>query len=425
MVFVAKKPGSFEKLKALGQVARFDVCGFPSIFIGKGKKRYLRGESSPLNGLRPASPKPKLINSYIARKFQRFKFIYPAVGKGGRCVRLFKVLQSNACDGNCFYCANRRDRDFQRISFSPQELARLFIQYYERGAVDGLFLSSAISESADKSEERMSKTLQILRYKYGYRGYIHYKILPGTTESLIEEASHLADRLSINLEAPDARHLARLSPTKDFSSELLAGLRKIARLNGEKPLKAGITTQLVIGAAKETDREILNFSSRLYREYKLWRVYYSAFMPIVDTPLEEIPPCPPLREFRLYQADFLLRRYGFTPEELPFDEDGSLPQKYDPKLGWALRNPDKFPIEVNKADFEELLRVPGIGRISAQRIVENRKMNKLGKLEDLRITGAVISRARNFVTLDGKFFPTLKKGEKEEANQQLFLWEEI
>lgn len=395
MTYLIKKPDSSAKLKILGEVARFDVCGFPSIFAPKQKK------------------------------FQRFKFIYPAVGKKGSCVRLFKVLQSNACEGNCFYCANRKDRDFQRINFSPDELARLFIQYYRKRLVDGLFLSSAIYGSANQSEEKMLTTLRLLRYKYGYGGYIHYKVLPGTDEALIKAAAHLTDRLSINLEAPNEKYLAQLSPTKKFTSDLMGGLAKIARLNQEKPLKAGVTTQLVVGAAKETDREILSLSDKLYQNYKLWRVYYSAFMPIIDTPLEGMPSCPPLREYRLYQADFLLRKYGFTPEELPFEKDGNLPQEYDPKLAWALKNKDKFPLKVNKADFSELLRVPGIGRISARRIVESRKLEKFSRLDQLKPTGAVIGRARNFLTFEGRFYPTPKEKTTSKVNEQLFLWEEL
>jgi len=395
MTYLIKKPDSSAKLKILGEVARFDVCGFPSIFAPKQKK------------------------------FQRFKFIYPAVGKKGSCVRLFKVLQSNACEGNCFYCANRKDRDFQRINFSPHELAKLFIQYYRQRLVDGLFLSSAIYGSANQSEEKMLATLQLLRDKYGYGGYIHYKVLPGTDEALIKAAAHLADRLSINLEAPGEKYLARLSPTKKFTRELMGGLEKIARLNQEKPLKAGITTQLVVGAAKETDREILNLSGKLYQIYKLWRVYYSAFMPIKDTPLEGMPPCPPLREYRLYQADFLLRKYGFTPQELPFKKDGNLPQEYDPKLAWALKNKDKFPLEINKADFSELLRVPGVGRISAKRIMESRKLEKFSRLDQLKKTGAVLRRARNFLTLEGRFYPAPKEKTTTRVNEQLFLWEEL
>jgi len=393
--YVIKKLDAYSKLKILGEVARFDVCGFPSVFTGKN------------------------------RKFQRFKFIYPAVGKKGHCVRLFKVLQSNACEGNCFYCSNRKDRNFQRISFTPDELAKLFLQYYSKGLVDGLFLSSAINRSADQSEERMLKTVQLLRTRHGYRGYIHYKVLPGTDESIINTAARLADRLSINLEAPSAKHLAELSPSKNYVSDLLGGLEKIVRVNRQKPLKAGITTQLVVGAAKETDREILNLSGRLYQGYKLWRVYYSAFMPIMDTPLDNLSPCSPLREYRLYQADFLLRRYGFTPQELPFEKNGNLPQDHDPKLAWALRHEDKFPVEVNKVDFHELIRVPGIGRISARRIVETRKQGKFTRLNQLRRTGVVTARARNFLTLQGRFCGGGETKATHQINEQLFLWEEL
>ena len=389
MTYLLRKPDSSEKLKILGEVAQFDVCGFPSIFTRKKKKS------------------------------ERFKFIYPAVGQKGSCVRLFKVLQSNACEGNCFYCANRKDRDFPRVDFSPQELARLFIKYYEKRLVDGLFLSSAICGSTNQSEEKMLQTVQLLRYKYGYRGYIHYKILPGTAESLVEAAARLVDRLSINLEAPGEKYLAQLSPSKKFTSELVRGLEKIARINQEKPLKAGLTTQLVVGAAKETDREILSLSDKLYQNYKLWRVYYSAFMPILGTPLEGLPPCLPLREYRLYQADFLLKGYGFTPQDLPFEKDGNLSQEHDPKLAWALKHPEIFPLEVNKADFIELLKIPGIGKISARRIVETRNQEKFTRLDQLKKTGAVIGRARNFLTLQGKFYPTPKEKASSRINEQL------
>jgi putative DNA modification/repair radical SAM protein len=395
MTYLIRKPDGFAKLKVLGEVAKFDVCGLPSIFAKKQKK------------------------------FERFRFIYPAVGERGRCVRLFKVLQSNACQGNCFYCANRKDRDFPRVTFTPEELARLFIQYHSRGVVDGLFLSSAIAPSPQKSQESMLKTLQIIRQKYAYKGYAHFKILPGTDEFLIGEAGRFADRLSINLEVPSERYLAKLSPTKSFSGKLLKGLKSIAELNKEKPLKAGITTQLVVGAAGETDREILNLSDSLYRNYKLWRVYYSAFMPILDTPLESRPPCLPLRELRLYQADFLLRWYGFSPEELPFSREDYLSLEQDPKLAWALKNPDRFPIEVNKADFWELLRVPGIGRISARRIVERRMKERITRLSELSKMGTVVKRARQFITLEGRFFPTSPEIPVDEKDKQLFLWEEL
>lgn len=393
MIYLLKKPGTWEKLKILGSTARFDVCGVPSLIRYKGKK------------------------------FQRFKFIYPAVGKRG-FVRLFKVLQTNFCEGNCYYCANRKDRNFIRINFSPEELARLFINYYRKGLVDGLFLSSAIYGSPTRSQEETFKTIWLVRKKYGYRGYIHYKVLPGSDEALIEKCTDLVDRLSINLEAPSPNYLEKLSPTKNFSDELLSGLIKISRINRERPLKAGITTQLVVGAAGESDKDIIGFSYSLYRKYNLWRVYYSGFMPIEDTPLEDVPPCPPLREFRLYQADFLLRGYGFKVEEMPFEKNGNLPRDKDPKLAWALSHPEKFPVEINKADYWELLRVPGIGRISAKRIVKMRRENKITSLEELRGTGAVIKRARNFITINGKFYP-LEKRDNDTRSSQLFLGEEI
>jgi len=392
MAYLLKKPTSEEKLQILGKTAQFDVCGIPGLFARKSKK------------------------------LQRFKFIYPAVGKGG-CVRLFKVLQTNCCEGNCFYCANRKDRNFVRISFSPDELARLFIQYHRRGLVDGLFLSSAIHGSAIRSQEETFKTLYLVRKKYGYKGYIHYKVLPGSEDSLIEKCASLADRLSINLEAPSPHHLSKLSPTKDFSEQLLAGVEKIFALNRKNPLKAGITTQLVVGAAGESDKEIVTFSHFLYRNYNLWRVYYSGFVPIKDTPLENTPACHPLREVRLYQADFLIRKYGFSPEELPFQKNGNLPREKDPKLAWALSHPEKFPLEINKADYWELLRVPGIGRISARKIIMKRREGKITSLEELKATGCVVKRARNFITLNGKFFPSSENGK--DLDQQLFLLEEI
>jgi len=397
MLYLLKKPVLDDKLRILGSTAKFDVCGLPTLFVRRQRDK----------------------------KFQRFSFIYPAVGKGG-CVQLFKVLQTNCCEGSCYYCANRKERDFTRISFSPDELARLFIQYHQKGLVDGLFLSSAIHNSPLHSQEETFKTLWLVRKKYNYKGYIHYKVLPGCEESLIEECAAFADRLSINLEAPSSHHLAKLSPTKNFSKQLLSGLRKISEINKRKPLKAGITTQLVVGAAGETDKDIINFSYLLYKNYNLWRVYYSGFVPIKDTPLESLPPCPPVREFRLYQADFLLRGYGFSPDELPFQRNGNLPQDKDPKMAWALAHPERFPIEVNRAEYWELLRVPGIGKISAKRIIKKRRESKISTLDELKALGVVVKRARNFITLKGKFYPSSKNEKDEEENicPQLFLWEE-
>ncbi|MCD5390527.1 radical SAM protein [candidate division NPL-UPA2 bacterium] len=392
--YIARRLDGASKLKLLGARAQYDVCGYPSIF-SQNKKRPLR-----------------------------FNFIYPAVGEGGRCTRLFKVLQTNICQGNCFYCANRRYRDFPRLSFKPEELARLFMENYRKGVVEGLFLSSAIYRNPDHSQEETLKTIKILRHKYCYQGYIHYKILPGVDTDLIKEASKLSDRLSINLEAPGEKFLKNLTPTKKYE-KLLSQLKEIARIDRVHPLRAGITTQLVVGPGGEADRDILNLAHRLYQDHRLWRVYYSGFTPLRHTPLENNSPCSPWREARLYQADFLLRKYRFSSGELLFDEEGNLPHDIDPKLAWAREHPDVFPIEVNKAGFWKLVRVPGIGRLSARRILEVRRSSKIKDLTELKKLGAVVKRARNFITLNGRFFPKKEALVEKRLKEQLFLWEEI
>jgi len=388
-----KKQNLHHKANLLGELAGFDVTGFPLAIFPK---------------------------KHIARS----SLIYPAAGQKGECINLFKVLQTNFCENNCFYCVNRKDRGCPRIEFAPQELASLFLEYYKKRWVKGLFLSSAINVSPNASQEKMLETLKILRQRYNYQGYIHCKILPGVDTGLIEATGRLADRLSMNLEAPNQKCLSELSADKNFHRELLDGLKKIASFHGKHPLKGGVTTQLVVGAANEGDKEILSLSHNLYRGHNLRRVYYSAFTPVEDTPLENLRPCPPLREFRLYQADFLLRKYNFTPEELIFDEKGDLYLDKDPKLVWALSNIDRFPVEINKALFEELIRVPGIGRISARKILDIRKNTKLKELEQLKKLGTVVKRARKFITLNGKFYPAKKELEPE-IDKQLFLWEEI
>jgi len=384
---------SHHKANLLGELAGFDVTGLPVAIFPK---------------------------KHIARS----SLIYPAAGERGECVNLFKVLQTNLCENNCFYCVNRKDRGCPRVEFAPQELASLFLEYYKKGWVKGLFLSSAVNVSPNASQEKMLETLRILRHQHNYRGYIHCKILPGVESGLIEATGNLANRLSLNLEAPNQSCLSILSPDKNFHQELLGGLKKIAHFNHTHPLKAGVTTQLVVGAAEDNDREILSLSEKLYRDYDLRRVYYSAFSPVEDTPLENFRPCPPLREFRLYQADFLLRKYNFTADELIFDRKGNLYLDKDPKLAWALNNIERFPVEINKASFEELLRVPGIGRISAKRIIHLRKTTKLKELEQLKKLGVVAKKARRFVAVDGKFYPG-EEEPKPEIDKQLFLWEEI
>ncbi|MCM8792176.1 MAG: radical SAM protein [Candidatus Omnitrophica bacterium] len=383
-----------KKLFNLGKLSRFDVTGMVRLF---GLKPYLK--DAP--------------------------FIYPAVGFKGNCINLFKVLQTNLCRYNCFYCSNRQSRKCLRLSFSPYELASLFLHFYKKGWVDGLFLSSAIYPEPNKAQENMYITLNIIR-KAGFKGYIHTVILPGVEDYLIKKVAQLSDRLSLNLETVDERYLSKLSPDKKFKNELLEGLKKLSFLNREKPLKGGITTQLVVGVAGETDEETLSLADKLYKRLFIDRVYYSGFTPVKDTPLEGKPACSSLREARLYQADFLLRRYGFKLEELVFDKEGNLYKELDPKLVWAKKHPENFPVEINTAEKEKLLRVPGIGLISCERIIKIRKGKRFRVLEDLRKLGVIVSKARNFITLNGRFYPALKKEVVPLSKEkQLFLWEEL
>lgn len=383
-----------EKLKTLGELSRFDVTGLPHLFNPYG---YLR-------------------NAH---------FIYPAVGFKGSCVNLLKVLQTNLCQYNCFYCANRRDRNCKRLAFKPEELTSLFFYFYKRHWVEGLFLSSAISPDANKAQERMLITLKLIR-NAGFKGYIHAVILPGVDEALVEETGGLSDRLSLNLEAPNQKYLSCISPSKDFKQQLLRGLEKISYFHKNYHLKAGVSTQLVVGATKESDKEILSLSEGLYKNLLLDRVYYSGFTPVNDTPFANKPACNSLREARLYQADFLLRGYGFKVEELIFDKEGNLFLNQDPKFVWAKVHPENFPVEINRATKEQLLHVPGIGRISCQRIIKERKRTRLLRLEDLKKLGVVISRARNFITLAGKIYPSKEKSKiPNYKEKQLFLWEEL
>lgn len=387
------KESKKEKLELLGEIASFDVSGLPMVFSS-------------------------------GKSFSGHHFIYQAAGERGNCVNLFKVLQSNFCENNCLYCVNRKDRNCLRVEFEPRDLATLFYNYYRKRWVNGLFLSSAIHHNPNQSQEKMLATIEILRKQFGYKGYIHCKILPGVDEGFINSIGKLVTRLSLNLETASATCMAKLSPEKSYESELMGGLKKLATFNKKSPLKAGVTTQVIVGGAGESDQEILTLTQKLYSEYHLRRVYYSGFIPVERTPLENKPACPPLREVRLYQADFLLRRYNFKAEELIFDKGGYIDLNDDPKTSWALHNLDKFPIEINTAGFEELIRVPGIGRITAGRIIDLRQETKLNDLEKLRKLAPGVRRAQSFITIDGKFYPAQPKV-KPQLNQQLFLWEEI
>ncbi|MFN3966166.1 MAG: putative DNA modification/repair radical SAM protein [Endomicrobiia bacterium] len=349
------------------------------------------------------------------------KWIYPAVLPDGQTIPILKILLTNLCSNKCKYCVVSTNRVQESTSFRSDELAKVFISMFQKKLVKGIFLSSGIGVDANKTMDEMIKTAEIIRNKYFFKGYIHLKILPGVTPAHIEKAIQLADRISINLEAPSAARLNKIAESKNFNSliqsiqlidKILARYNQNASHNQFYKRKTQ-TTQFVVGAADESDKEILLTVSELYKKYNLWRAYFSAFQPIEGTPLENHSPVPLLREHRLYQADFLLRKYNFKFDEIFFDKDGNLPFEKDPKTVWALNHLEMFPLEINKADYSQLIRVPGIGPISAKRIISLRRKNKFRSLEELKQTGAVIERARDFLLFDGRFFKKQKQIELE------------
>jgi len=328
--------------------------------------------------------------------------IHNAVMPNGKRIALLKTMLTSACERNCTYCAFRQGRDFCRATFTPDELAGLFMRLYRKGIAEGLFLSSGLAGGGPRIQDRLIATAEILRRRYEFKGYIHLKVMPGAERDQIMAAMRLADRVSVNLESPNAERLAQLAPRKFFVEELLQRLRWIEEIRrGEPGRWPSSTTQFVVGAVDESDVELLTTTEYLHRQVGLARAYFSGFAPVPDTPLENRPPNPPLREHRLYQSSFLLRDYGFTVEELPFGPGGNLPLESDPKLAWARLHLACAPIEVNTASRRDLLRVPGIGPTGAERILRERRRGRLRDLTDLRKIGVITKRLAPFVLLDG------------------------
>ncbi len=325
-------------------------------------------------------------------------------GPGGRALPLFRVLMSNQCAWNCPYCPLRAGNDTPRADLTPDELAKLFLPRAGSGAAQGLFLSSGVAGDVQAANGRMIDGVEHLRRRHDYRGYIHLKLLPGASDTEIARAAQLADRLSINLEAPSAARLARISPERDWARDLIGPLAQARAWQRAGRLPAGLATQFVVGASGESDRELLATAAWLYRELELRRVYFGAFRPAPGTPLADRPPTPFVREQRLKEADWLVRFYDFAPAELPFDDAGDLPLHHDPKLAWALAHPEHFPVELNTADEALLLRVPGLGPVSVRRILRLRREHRFRAPEHLAALGGAARRAGDFVTLDGRFF---------------------
>ena len=338
----------------------------------------------------------------------------------GRCVTLLKVLLTNRCVYDCAYCVNRRSNETVRAMFTPEELADLTVQFYRRNYIEGLFLSSGVYRSPDYTTELMIRTLRLLRETYRFNGYIHAKAIPGTAPELVEQLGFLADRLSVNIELPSEAGLRALAPDKTKQA-ILAPMGQIRVRNQQsreelvkyrhapKFAPAGQSTQLIVGATPDTDFHILRLTQALYDRYRLKRVFYSAYVPVVESPLlpsrDTKPPL--LREHRLYQADWLLRFYGFRAEELLEPDRPDFDTRVDPKCSWALRHLDFFPVEVNRADYEALLRVPGVGVVSARRILVSRRVRRL-RIEDLPKLGVVMKRAQYFLTASGRIAEGLR-----------------
>ena len=396
-----------EKLRILADAAKYDVACTSSGVERRGKKGSLENARS----------------SGICHSFSA----------DGRCISLLKILMTNHCVYDCKYCINRRSNDVVRTAFSPREICELTVEFYKRNYIEGLFLSSGVMKSPEYTMERICETLLLLRTQYHFNGYIHVKIIPGAPEELLTMAGYLADRVSINLELPTEESLHRLAPHKSFQNILLP-MGKVSSTIAEQQLAiggntsyapatrrggtladprggvpgrsfapAGQSTQMIIGASDENDYQLLRTTQKLYRQYQLKRVFFSAYIPLNED--KELPdlltPVPLLREHRLYQADWLLRFYGFSAEELLSADRPDFNPQLDPKCDWALRHLEQFPVEVETAPMEVLLRVPGIGPKSARRIRSAQAYGSLS-FETLKKMGVVLKRAHYFITCGGR-----------------------
>ncbi len=336
-------------------------------------------------------------------------FVHPAQLPNGQKIMLLKTLLSSACERDCFYCPFRAGRDFRRATFKPDEFAGLFSKINQSGAAEGVFLSSGLAGGGVRTQDKLLDTAELLRKKHQFKGYLHLKIMPGAEKDQVYRAMQLADRVSVNLEAPNTERLAKLAPHKIFMEELLQPLKWVEEIrqtvpaykfwNGRWP---STVTQFVAGGSDESDLELLTITNWLNKNVRLKRAYFSAFHPIRDTPFENKPAVDPMREHRLYQASFLLRDYGFDLEDLPFTNDSNLPLNADPKQAWAQIYLLNKPIEINKAGKQDLIRIPGIGLKGADAILHARRLNKLRDLSALKKLGIIAERAAPYVLLDGR-----------------------
>jgi len=377
MVGVISRPNTQEKLEILSTDAQYDLACACSCNKEESRKRSSDG-----------------------------KWIYPVtLPNGGKSV-LFKTLLSNVCTNDCKYCPLREQMDVRRCSLRPEETAKVFLDYYNQRKVFGLFLSSGVLGSADATMDRLNGVARLLRKKHGFRGYIHLKIIPGASDAAIEEAVSLASAVSLNIETPGAKRLEKVSKKKKYIQDIIEPIKLISRLTGRSSRYQRVkqTTQFIVGAAGEPDAEIVKYMYGLYERLKMHRVYFSAYQKgLGDESIageqagQEKPTDILMREHRLYQVDFLLRKYGFKESDIVFEKNENLSLTIDPKEAWALRHPEAFPMNINRASRFALLRVPGLGPVTVNRILEQRRAGRIRHIEDVGKVGVRLKKAEKYL----------------------------
>ena len=377
MIGVISKPDTQEKLEILSTDAQYDLACACSTSKDQGRKRSGDG-----------------------------KWIYPVTLPNGGKSPLFKTLMSNVCTNDCKYCPLREQMDVRRCSLGPEETAKIFLDYYNRRKVFGLFLSSGVLSSADATMDKLNGVARLLRNKHRFKGYIHLKIIPGASDAAIEEAVSLASAVSLNIETPGEKRLAKVSNKKRYIQDIIEPIKLISRLTGRgsRYQRVKQTTQFIVGAAGEPDQDIVKYTFGLYERLKMHRVYFSAYQKgpgddSIDCEQNamESPKDILIREHRLYQVDFLLRKYGFKESDILFEKNGNLSLTTDPKEMWAHNHPEAFPVNINRASRFALLRVPGLGPVTVKRILEQRKSGNIRHIEDVGKVGVRLEKARKYL----------------------------
>ncbi len=377
MAAIISQPDTLEKLRILSADAQYDLaCACGSV------------------------------NDEHRRRGADGTWIYPVTLPDGGRASLFKILLSNVCGNDCKYCPLRGDQDIRRCTLEVDETVRTFWQYYTQGKVFGLFVSSGVIGTPDATMQRINAIARVLRRRYTFRGYIHLKVIPGASAPAIEEAVSLASAVSLNIETPGAEFLANVSSKKDYLRDIIDPIKHISRLvqqPGALGRRVQQTTQFIVGAAGESDRRIVQYMEGLYQRLRMHRVYFSAYQGHLGDPaLPGRQPQPGadrlMREHRLYQVDFLMRKYGFHDHEIPFDAGDRLPLDKDPKEAWAQGHPEFFPVDVNRADRDTLLRVPGLGPVTVRRILKRRRQARLTNLHDIGKPGKLLAKAAAYLT---------------------------